>query len=75
MNDWTSDPPPMTVSELQAIMQASGYTTQEKLAQRLGVERQTVWRWLTGRTEIPKVKTRALRTLTEPNEAPTQENE
>lgn len=42
----------MTPTQLRALMSAAGIATQVQLAERVGVHKVTVTRWMTGRTPI-----------------------
>lgn len=46
-------PAAMTADELRALIAAAGLTN-STLAERLGITRQTVWMWATGRTPISR---------------------
>ena len=51
--------PTMTAAELRTIRTRLGLT-QEELGQRLGVQKNTVWRWETGMRHIPEPVARLL---------------
>jgi len=43
----------MTAAELKALIQATGLD-RHRVAERLGVNHVTVWRWVSGRTPISR---------------------
>lgn len=52
----------MTPDELRALIKAAGMSNPE-LAERLGITRQTVWMWVTGRTPISRQATAFIKTV------------
>jgi DNA-binding transcriptional regulator YiaG len=44
--------PAMSPTKLRKIMRDKGIGTQRELAKKIGVDKQTVWRWLHKRTPI-----------------------
>lgn len=53
----------MTPDELRALMDANGVTSPSELAEKIGVHRNTVYRWLAGTRRIDRAAAALLYTV------------